>query len=554
MVTTRRVADTILCGQVALAFVAGQSDTAATGRVETAEAIAISDGRVMAVGRRTDLLAATGGARVLDFGNAAIIPGIHDFHLHLIGMARARRDLRLDGVERLEEALAAVRAAGESLSTGAWLRGRGWPEVLLAGRDLGVLAEASAAVHVLLYSHDSHSAWASPAALAAAGIGAGTSDPPGGRIERDGSGVPTGILRESATDLVEAVAGRLRSPELEEALDETLIEMAVLGITGATDAGDTTDTNGVGDHAFLGDRASLVLLLRERIDGRLRLSVNLPSAAIAAAGAAGIRSGAVVAGTSTLRWAWAKAYADGALGSRTAALFAPYTCGETAGLGIARLTPAELTDIVRTGRGAGISVAVHAIGDRAVAMALDAIEHGGPRLSDAPADRIEHAQLVRGADRPRFAELDVTASIQPIHCVSDRDLAEACWADRLGDAYAYRSLAAAGARLAFGTDAPIESVNPWHTLFAAMHRRMPRDSTSDWQPGEALDAATALAAMTAGPALAAGRTDVGHLRPGALADLAVLSTDLATLLAGDESITQVRSLLTLIDGKEIHRF
>ena len=196
---------------------------------------------------------------------------------------------------------------------------------------------------------------------------------------------------------------------------------------------------------------------------------------------------------------------------------------------------------------------MHAIGDRAVAMALDAMEHGGPRFPDAPADRIEHAQLVRAADRPRFGELDVTASIQPIHCASDRDLAEACWADRLGDAYAYRSLAAAGARLAFGTDAPIESVNPWHTLFAAMHRRMPRDDTPDWRPAETIDAATALAAMTAGPAVAAGRTDLGHLRPGAVADLAVLSTDLTTLLAGDEPVADIRSLLTLVDGKEVHR-
>ena len=545
--------DTILCGQVAAAFAPHRPETGRGGRVETAEAVAIHAGRVIAVGRRTDLLAAASGARVMDFGNAAIIPGIHDSHLHLVGMARARRDLRLDGEDRFENAVAAVRTAANSLPRDAWLRGRGWVEQLLVGREPAVLADASAGRHVLLYSYDSHSAWASPAALAVAGILPGTPDPPGGRIERDASGVPTGILRESATDLVETVAGRLRGPALEEALDDTLAELAALGITGATDAGDTTDTNGIGAYAFLGDRPSLVLAARDRIDGRLRLSVNLPAAAIPAAAAAGIRSGAVVAGAGTIRWGWAKAYADGALGSRTAALFAPYTCGDAAGLGIARLRPAELTDIVRTGRRAGISAAVHAIGDRAVAMALDAMEHGGPRFPDAPADRIEHAQLVRAADRPRFGELDVTASIQPIHCASDRDLAEACWADRLGDAYTYRSLEAAGARLAIGTDAPIESVNPWQTLFAAVHRRTPGDGTPDWRPAETIDAATALAAMTAGPAVAAGRTDLGHLRPGAVADLAVLSTDLSTLLAGDEPVAHVRSLLTLVDGKEIHR-
>lgn len=551
--STRLLADTILCGQVAVAFFPGQPEVGRGGRVETAEAIAISDGHVTGVGRRTDLLASTSGARVLDFGDAAIIPGIHDFHLHLVGMARARRDLRLDSLERFEDALAAVRAATEWLPSDGWLRGRGWAERLLARRDPFLLASACAGRQVLLYSHDSHSAWASPAALAAARVGVGTPDPPGGRIERDGDGVPTGVLREAATDLVEAVAGRLRGSELEKALDETLTELAALGITGATDAGDTTDTNGIGDYASLGDRASLILSFRKSIEGRLRLTVNLPAAAIPAAAAARIRTGAVVPDSDTMRWGWAKAYADGALGSRTAALFAPYTCGGGAGLGIARLRPAELTDIVGTGRRAGISAAVHAIGDRAVAIALDAIEHGGARLPDAPADRIEHAQLVRAADRPRFGELDVTASIQPIHCASDRDLSEACWADRLSDAYAYRSLEAAGARLAIGTDAPIESVNPWRTLFAAVHRRTPGDGTPDWRPGEALDVTTALAAMTSGPALAAGRTDVGHLRPGAIGDLAVLNTDLATLLAADEQVADVRSLLTLVDGREVHR-
>ncbi|MDH4335354.1 MAG: amidohydrolase [Chloroflexota bacterium] len=551
--STRLLADTILCGQVAVAFSSGRPHGERGGRIQTAEAIAIHDGRVTAVGRRTDLLASTSGARVLNFGDAAIIPGIHDFHLHLVGMARAMRDLRLESVDRLEDALAAIRAATESLLADAWLRGRGWPEVLFAGDDLGALADASAGRQVLLYSHDSHSAWASPAALAAAGVGVGTPDPPGGRIERDLAGVPTGILREAATDLVEAVAGRLRGSELEGALDETLSDMAALGITGATDAGDTTDTNGVGEYVFLGDRASLILLLRERVDGRLRLTVNLPAAAIHAAAAAGIRTAAIIADTGTLRWGWAKAYADGALGSRTAALFAPYSCGGGRDLGIMRLSPAELTDLVRSGRRAGISAAVHAIGDRAVAMALDAIEHAGPRRRGAPADRIEHAQLVRAADRPRFGELDVTASIQPIHCASDRDLAEACWADRLGDAYAYRSLEASGARLSIGTDAPIESVNPWHTLFAAVHRRAAGDGKPDWQRGETLDAATALAAMTSGPAVAAGRTDVGHLHAGAIADLAVLSTDLATLLAGDEPVADVRSLLTLVGGTETHR-
>ena len=188
-----------------------------------------------------------------------------------------------------------------------------------------------------------------------------------------------------------------------------------------------------------------------------------------------------------------------------------------------------------------------------MAATLDAIARAPRRRSGTPPDRIEHAQLVRLADFGRFAELGVTASIQPLHCASDRLLAEALWPDRLDHAYAWRSLANAGARLAFGSDAPIEAPNPWHGIFAASHRRFPGDGKTDWQPAERLDPATALAAYTRGPAIAIGRPDEGFLRVGALADMAVLNIDLATLLAGDERLAGVRSEMTLVQGREVRR-
>ena len=167
-------------------------------------------------------------------------------------------------------------------------------------------------------------------------------------------------------------------------------------------------------------------------------------------------------------------------------------------------------------------------------------------------DRLEHAQLVREADRPRFAAGDITASMQPVHCPSDRAAAEACWAGRLDQAYAWRSLLGAGARLAFGSDAPIEPADPWLGMFAAVHRRYPGE-TEDWRPAEALDVVAALSAYTLAPAIAMRRPDEGHLRPGARADLAVLDTDLATLLAGDERLAAIRSQLTMVAGEETHR-
>lgn len=519
--------------------------------LQMAEAIGVADGHVVAVGSRDDVLeTAAPGARMVAAGKAAIVPGIHDFHLHLVGMARARRAVALRDVAGFEALLAELRRASSRLVPGLWLGGWGWREELLSGADLARLDEAVGERRALLYSRDSHSAWASAAALRVAGIGRNTPDPPGGRIERRAEGAPNGILRESATDLVDVVAERLRGPALDAALDEVLAELAGLGITGATDAGDTSVESGVGEYAALGDSASLLLGARARLDGRIRLTVNLPAAAIGPASKLGMQTGAPLPGSSSIRAGWAKAYVDGALGSRTAALHAPYL-GAAGELGIVRLAPEELDRLLAAGRATGIGLALHAIGDRAVTLALDAFGRAPARGIGTPPDRIEHAQLVRAEDLGRFAEQRVTASLQPVHVVSDRPVADAVWADRLAAAYPWRSLAAAGARLAFGSDAPIETANPWLGLFAAVHRRAPADGLADWQPREALDPLVALAAYTRAPAIAIGRPEEGYLGVGAVADLAVLNLDIGTLLAADERLATVRSDLTLVGGREV---
>lgn len=539
-------ATTILTGQVVVSF-GGE-------RIQRAEAVGVADGLVVAVGSRDEVLeAAAPGARMVAAGSAAIIPGIHDFHLHLVGMARARRSVALGAVGTVDELLAELRGASGRLRPGAWLGGSGWREELLAGADLARLDEAVGERAALLYSHDGHSAWASSAALRAAGVVVASPDPPGGRIERRPGGAPSGILRESATDLVDAVAERLRGPAFDAALDDVLAELAGLGITGATDAGDTAVDSGVGEYAALGDSASLLLGARARLDGRLRLAVNVPAAAIGAASLLGLQTGSTLSGSATLRAGWAKAYLDGALGSRTAALHAPYVGATEDQRGILRLADEEIDAIVAAGRAAGIGLALHAIGDRAVTLALDALGRGPARGVGTPPDRIEHAQLVRPQDLGRFAEQRVTASLQPIHLVSDRPVAEAVWGDRLANAYPWRSLAGAGARLAFGSDAPIEPANPWLGLFAAVHRRGPDDRVADWQPQEALDPRVALAAWTRAPAIAAGRPEEGSLGVGAAADLAVLNVDLDTLLAADERLATVRSELTMVAGREVRR-
>lgn len=536
--------DLVVLGQVLL--------RADAGLRRTAEGVAIRHGRVVSAGTRAEMRRLAGsGTRLVDEPGLAVVPGLHDFHLHLVGMARMRRELRLDGLEQ-DALVRATADAAASLPLGEWLRGRGWGEAALAGDAVRRLAAVVGERPALVYSHDAHSAWASPAALGAAGIGAGSADPPGGRFERDEHGIPNGVLRERATDLVEAIAGRLRGVALEAALDEAVAELLGWGVTAATDAGDTSAENGVGPFAELGDRASLLLAAAPRLDGRLRLTVGVPAAAIDAASSLGLATGRAIPGAGTLRAGWAKAYADGALGSRTAALFAPYTCG-TGDSGILRLEDDELDDMLAAGRRAGIGLAVHAIGDRAAAAALDALDRAPRRADGVPPDRIEHLQLLRPADRVRLAALDVTASVQPVHCAADRELVEACWSDRRALAYPWRSLASAGARLAFGSDAPIETANPFAGLFAAVHRRRAHDRTNDWQSDEAIGIGEALAAYTIGPALATGRTDEGHLERGARADLAVLDVGLDVLRSADERLAATRAHLAFVGGHEVHR-
>jgi predicted amidohydrolase YtcJ len=513
--------------------------------LEVADEIGIASGRVVATGRRNGIPVGR-GTRVLDAGDAAVIPGLHDFHLHLVGLARSRRAVLLDDARDVDEIAARLSAAARRAAPDAWIGGRGWTEAQLGGRA-ELLEGAVGGRPAFLVSHDTHSAWASIVARRRAGIDAASPDPAGGRIERDERGEPTGILRERAIDLVAPLVTRLQGQDLAEPMSATVDELAALGITGASDAGDYTDENGVGTDAALGDSYSSLTDLGHLLDGRLRLTLGIPADAIAAAAASGLRTGAALAGRRTLRFGWAKHYTDGTLGSGTAALF-----GSDGDLGIMRVTPERLDADLATSRAAGIGMALHAIGDRAVAAALDAVERAVPRLPGVPRDRIEHAQLLRPSDADRFARLGVVASIQPIHAAADRDLVERGWAGRQEDAYAWRSLAAAGALLAAGSDAPVESVNPWVGMFAAVHRRLPSDDRTDWRTGQALTIGEALAAYTLAPAQAIGASDEGHLRVGAHADLAILTTSRDALLRADDELASVRSVLTMVDGQEVH--
>jgi hypothetical protein len=533
-------ADFVITGQVLVAAVPGAP--------ERAEAVGIADGRVVAVGTREEVVgAALPGTKVIDAGDAAVIPGLHDFHIHLVGLARTRSGVLLDDAADGAEVVRRLRTHAAGLADGAWLTGRGWSETQLAGVSCADLEAAVGDRAAFVTSHDGHSAWASATARRQAAIGASAPDPAGGRIERDVHGEPTGILRETALDLVGELVPRLHGSALRAALDATVTELASFGLTGASEAGDYTDANGIGTDAALGDSYSTLTDLGDLVDGRLRMNLGIPVDAIGAAGERGLQTGAPLSERRTLRFGWAKEYSDGALGSGTAALFEPRTCGE-ADAGILRVTPDELDATFRAGRASRIALAVHAIGDRAASTVLDAVARAPLRPGGTPNDRIEHAQLVRSADRARFAPLGITASVQPIHAAADRDLVEACWHGRQDDAYAWRGLVESGALLAAGSDAPVESVNPWLGVFAALHRRLPSDGRPDWRPEQALTVLEALHAYTLGPAIAIGASDEGQLRVGARADLAILSVTLDQLLSREVDFGAVDSNTTIVDG------
>ena len=283
-------AELVIRGRIVLA--------ATSAGLETAEAVGIAGGRIVAAGSRDDVSAA--GARVVDAGDAAVVPGIHDFHMHLVGLARTRDAVRLDGARDAGEVADRLARAASTAPPGAWIAGRGWTNAQLAA-DLRVLEVAVGEHPAFLSSHDGHSAWASAAARRVAGVGPTTSDPAGGRIERDDRGEPTGILRETALDLVAAHVARAQGDALRGALDATLGELAGLGITGASEAGDYTDSNGTAADAALGDSYSTLTELGDMLDGRLRMTLGIPADAIDAAAARGLRSGKPIDSRRTMR-------------------------------------------------------------------------------------------------------------------------------------------------------------------------------------------------------------------------------------------------------------
>jgi predicted amidohydrolase YtcJ len=476
----------------------------------TPEVAAGVDGRIIAVGE---------GARAAAGRRVRVVklrgrtwPGLIDAHVHLEGLADRHLTLELTGVPSLDEVLARIKDWSDRLPPDAWVAGAGWyndawPDQAFPTR--AHLDKAAGGRPAYLRRKDGHSAWVSSAALKLAGVDRTSPDPPGGAIDRDSRGEATGILRETAMNVVGGLVPHPNETQLDDAMARALDELAALGLTGVH----SMDTaRGFGSWQRL------------RAAGRLplRITYNLPLADLPHAERMGVRSGW---GDEWLRMWGLKAFLDGSLGSRTAEMLD--------GTGTARLTQPDLVDLVERAARAELNVCLHAIGDGAVRRALDALApHRDAWRTWRP--RIEHAQCVNLKDVKRFARIGVIASMQPIHAVEDRELADRYWPRVAAHSYAWGALERAGARLAFGSDAPVETADPLAGMQAATVWRR----KAGWYPDLAVSRAAALRAYTAGAAYAVGmEKDAGSLRPGKLCDMTVVDAGLvvATIVGGEVS-------------------
>jgi len=444
-----------------------------------AGAVLVRGDRIVEVGSAAELGARHAGERRVSVER--VTPGLHDAHAHPTLWGAALSALDLGGLGDPREIARRVAAHASGLPSGAWVRGGGY--LLDHYPDAAVLDAAAPGHPVLLTSRDLHSAWASSAALAAAGIGAATPDPPGGAILRDPTGRPTGTLLERAVDLAVVVAPLPGRDDLRRGLDD----LAGRGFTAvhAMPYGGLDDLPWV---AALADAGELPLRVWWAVDG----------------GAwRGLRPGWRGA---DLQVAGVKLFVDGALGSRTAWMHEPYPDGST---GMPLLSPGALCEEIAAVLAAAWRPAVHAIGTRAVAAVLDVVADLAPLLP-APL-RVEHAQHVRAVDLARMGGLPVAASVQPAHLDGDAELVRRLLPGREAEAFPLRGLAAAGVPLAFGSDAPVVPPDPLATLrTATAHPLLPAASLTE---------AEALAAATRGAAAVAGWDDAGVLVAGARADL-----------------------------------
>lgn len=519
----------------------------------TAEAVAVGQGRLLAVGSTAEVRRLQGpGTRTLALEGRAVYPGFTDAHVHLMNGGRLLSQLDLREVRDKEAFRRRVAERVRELRPGAWLLGRNWDHERMAGRSLpqrSWLDDITPRNPLLLHRYDAHSAVANSLALELAGITDQTPSPPGGEIHRGSRGRPTGFLTDAAIDLVEREIPEPTPAELVEAARAGLRQAARWGLTGLHDMTQTPDRAALQSLHQAGQLPLRVWTIsypgyRSTEPQAVEIRRNLE-----AYRRLGLRPGH---GDARLKLGAIKIFSDGALGPRTALLGQPYSdAPHTSGLEL--LPEADLFELVGQAHRWGIQLSIHAIGDLANHRVLNALERA---QSETPGlrlrHRVEHAQILDPADLRRFGPLGIVASVQPSHAVTDMPFTEArVGPDRVWGAYAFRSLLDAGAVLALGTDWPIDELSPLKTLFAAV-ARAPLEGGEAWYGEQRLSLEEALTAYTRGPAYAAFQEgERGLIREGYLADLTVLSRDLLAIEPAGYLETEVE--LTVVGGEVVYQ-
>ena len=476
----------------------------------------------------------------LDGEGRVVMPGLIDAHLHVMGVGFGELTLDLSDTRSLAEAQAKIAAFAEENPGRPWIIGRGWNQEIWGLGRFPTAAELDAVVAdrpVWLERVDGHAGWANTAALRAAGVTAATKDVPGGNITRLPSGEPAGVFVDAAGELIAKVVPSPRPKDRDAALAKAQEKLLSFGITAAADMGTTMQ--------------DWQTMRRAGDEGRLKVRIM--------AYAAGVDEMEAIAGPGPTPWLYddrlrlggVKLYLDGALGSRGAWLKAPYS-DDRGNTGLPLLAPAQLRNLMSRAAMDGFQVATHAIGDAANAELLGAIEELSGTYSGDRRWRIEHAQIVTPADISRFGQSGIIASMQPVHQTSDRLMAEArLGPDRLGGAYAWRSIAETGARLAFGSDAPVESPDPQAGLAVAFTREdADGQPFGGWFPMEAVSREGALKSFTQDAAFA-GFADgrFGRLVEGERADFLFVDRD--PILASPAELRATRVLETWVGGERV---
>jgi predicted amidohydrolase YtcJ len=525
-----------------------------------AEAVAVDGEKIIAVGATKDLKAKYQAEREIDLQKRLVTPGFNDAHVHFLRGALALLTVNLLDTKSLEEAKTRVAAKAKEVKAGEWIIGRGWDHTIWkqnfpSKKDLDALVPNNP---VYLVRVDGHVAWVNSAALKLAGITRNTENPKGGEIEKDSSGEPTGILKETAQALVSSLIPQPTNEQQTKGLELALEMARKYGLTSVQDNSGYETTKLY--RAFLqADKLTVRVAEWQNFEDSVEI-LKRQRAEFAS----------FKDDSSRLKLTAVKGYVDGTLGSKTASMLAPFS-DDAGNSGIPRRPAEELTKMIVERDAAGFQIALHSIGDRANRMALDSFTatfpKGGVIINDRihvrdnfsaqdfdlPRHRIEHAQVVSPSDFKRFAELGIIASMQPSHAISDKRWAES----RLGEyrvlgAYAWHLMKSYGVHIPFGTDFPVETINPYNTLYAAVSRQDAEgEPFGGWQPQERLTIAEAIRCHTFESAYAEfSEKEKGEIKAGMFADLVVHSKDLLSI--EPKEILTTEPIFTIFNGKIIY--